>query len=83
MRVYSTKENRMKKRLLAVLVVLAFVIGGCETFSFGQLGSIFTKAGDVLSDECADVPTSEVKACLEALKNKATEDEAVEDEAVE
>ena len=68
----------MRKGLVAGLMVLAFAIGGCETFSFGQLGNAFTKVGDALSDECADVPTSEVKNCLAALKDKVTEDEAVE-----
>jgi hypothetical protein len=68
----------MKKGLIAGLAVLAFAIGGCETFSFGQLGSAFNKVGDALSDECADVPTSEVEDCLAALRDKVTEDEAVE-----
>ncbi|KKN92447.1 hypothetical protein LCGC14_0209380 [marine sediment metagenome] len=68
----------MKKGFLAGLVVLVFALGGCGTLSFGQLGSAFSKVGDVLSDECADVPTSEVKNCLAALKDKVTEDEAVE-----
>ncbi len=78
MRVYAIKEKYMVKKLLVVLTVLLFTVVGCETFSFGQLGNIFTKAGDALSGECADVPTSEVKACLESLKDKATEDKAVE-----
>lgn len=70
----GSKEKQMAKKLLTGLMVLSFAMVGCETFSFGQLGSLFTKAGDALSGECDGVPVSEAKACLEALKDKVVED---------
>ncbi len=74
----------MNKGFIVVLMVLALGLGGCAGLSFGQVGDAFSKVGTLFTGECKDVPTNEIKACLEALKEKALPaDEVVEDEVAE
>ncbi len=69
----------MKKGLIVGLMALTFGLGGCAGLSFGQVGDAFSKVGTLFTGDCKDVPTNEIKACLEAIKEKALPaDEVVE-----
>ncbi len=73
----------MNKGFIVVLMALSLGLGGCAGLSFGQVGDAFSKVGTLFTGECKDVPTNEIKACLDALKDKVLPTDEVVDEAVE